>query len=92
MLQDRAQDTPQDMTHDTDDQQPSLVNGIKDLTLDSKLDVQHSTDVLASTPEVPEEKNEGEDGMGRQSAMSMYEMTEQETQLQKKRKKSTESI
>ena len=83
MLQDRAQDTPQDTTCNTGDQQPDLVNGIKDLTLDSKLDVQHSIDMPAPPTEVPEEKGKGEDGTERQSMISTYKMTEQETQLQK---------
>ena len=78
-LQDRAQDVPQNMTHDTDDQQTDLVNSIKDLTLDSKPDVQNSTDMLAPPPDVPEEKGKGEDGTRRQAAMPTYEMTEQET-------------
>ena len=67
------------MTCSTDDQQPNLVNGIKDLTLDLKPDVQHSTYVPAPPPEAPKEKDEGEDGLERQSATTMYDMTEQET-------------
>ena len=54
------------------------------MTLDSKPDAQNLTDMLAPPPDVPEEKGEGEDGMRRQAATLMYEMTEQETQLQKK--------
>ena len=78
-LQDRAQDTPQNVTHDIDDQQPDLVNSIKDLTLDSKPDVQHSTDMPAPPPDAPQEKGKGEDRTKRQSVMPIYEKTEQET-------------
>ena len=84
ILQDRAQDVPQNMTFDTDDQQTDLVNGIKDLTLDSKPEVQNSTDVLASPLDVTEEKGKGEDGTRRQAVMLTYKMTEEKTQLQKK--------
>ena len=61
MLQDRPQDIPQNMAHNTDNQQTDLVNGIKDLTLDSKPDIQNLTDMLAPSPDTPEEKGKGED-------------------------------
>ena len=57
------------MTCNTGDQQTDLVNGKKDLPLDSKLDLQNLTDVSAPPPDVPEEKGKGEDGMRRQTAM-----------------------
>ena len=55
-LQDRRQDVPQNTAHDIDDQQTDFVNGIKDLTSDSKPDVQNSTGILAPPADVPEEK------------------------------------
>ena len=63
------------MTCNTDDQQPDLVNGMKDLTLHSKPDVQNLIDMPAPPPEVPEEKGKGEDGTRRQAVMQMYKMT-----------------
>ena len=59
MLQDRAQDIPQDTTHDitTDKQETDLVNGIQDLMLESKSDVQSLTDVLAPPLDMPEVTN-----------------------------------
>ena len=80
-LQDRAQDIPQDMTHDTDDQQTDLVNGIKDLTLDSKPNVQNSTTSMAPQPDMPEETAKGKDRTKEQAAMPTCKMSEQETQL-----------
>ena len=84
MLQDRAQDVPQNTTCNTGDQQTDLVNGIEDLTLDSKPNVLNSTASMVPPLDVPEEKGEGEDGTGRQAVMPMYKVTEQETQLQEK--------
>ena len=81
MLQERALDVPQNMTCDTGDQQTDLLNGIKDLTLDSKPDVQSLMDVPAPPLDVPEEKGKGEDGMRRQAGTLTYKMREQETQL-----------
>ena len=68
-LQDRAQDIPQNMTCNTDDQQTDLIHSIKDLTLDSKPDVQNLIGMPAPPPYVPEEKGKGEDGTRRQAAM-----------------------
>ena len=79
-LQDRAQDIPQDMTHNvtTDKQETDLVNGIQDLTLESKSDAQNLTDVPAPPPDMPKVKSEGEDGTTRPTMTPMYEMTDQE--------------
>ena len=52
--QDISQDTMQDVT--TDKQETDLVNGIQDLTLEPKLDVQNLTDILAPPPDVPRDK------------------------------------
>ena len=80
MLQDRAQDIPQDTTHNitTDKQETDLVNIIQDLMLESKSDAQNSTDVPAPPPDVPEVKSKGEDGTTRPTTTPTYEMTDQE--------------
>ena len=59
ILQDRAQDIPQDMIHGitTDKQETNLINGIQDLMLEPKLDVQNSTDIPPPPPDVPEVKS-----------------------------------
>ena len=89
MLQDRAQDIPQDTTLNitTDKQETDLVNGIQDLMLESQLDAQNLTDVLAPPPDVPEVKSEEEDGTSRPATTLMYEMTDQEIQLQREEEK-----
>ena len=87
-LQDRAQDLPQDTTQDitTDKQETDLVNGIQDLTLEPKLDVQNLTDIPAPPLDVPKIKSEGEDETTR-TMTPMYEMMAQEIQLQKEEEK-----
>ena len=84
----RAQDIPQDMTHDstTDKQDTDLVNSIQGLTLKSKSDIQNSTDILAPPLDMPEVKSE-EDGTGRPTMTPTYEMTDQEIQLTKRGRK-----
>ena len=84
-LQDRAQDIPQDMMHDitTDKQETDLVNGIQDLMLEPKLDVQNSTDLLAPPPDVSEVKSKGEDETNRPTMTLIYEMMAQKIQIQK---------
>ena len=42
----------------TDKQETDLINGIQDLTLESQLDAENSTDVLAPPLDVPEEKKQ----------------------------------
>ena len=66
-LQDRAQDIAKDTMHDitTDKQETDLVNGIQDLMLEPKSDVQNLTDVLAPPLDVPEGKSKGEDEINR---------------------------
>ena len=88
-LQDREQDTPQDTTLDitTDKQETNLVNGIQDLMLESKSDVQNLTDIPAPPPDMPEVKSKGEDGTSRPTMAPMYEITDQEIQLQKEEEK-----
>ena len=83
MLQDRAQDILQDMTHDitTDKQETDLVNGIQDLRLESKSDAQNLTDVLAPPLDMSEVKSKGEDRTTRPTMIPTYEMTDQEIQL-----------
>ena len=55
--------------------------------LESKLDIQNSTDVLAPPPDVPEVKNEREHGTNRPTTTQTYEMMAQEIQLQKEEEK-----
>ena len=88
-LQDRAQDIPQDMTLNvtTDKQENDLVYGIQDLILESQLDAQNSTDVLAPPPDVPEVKSKEEDRTSRPTMTPMYEVTDQEIQLEKEEEK-----
>ena len=56
------------MTHDItiDKQETDLVNGIQDLTLESKLDVQNLTDVLAPPLDMPEVKTKEKMGQADQ--------------------------
>ena len=77
------------MTHDitTDKQKTDLVNGIQDLMLELKLDIQNSTDVPAPPPDVPEVKSKGGDGTSRPTMTPTYEMTAQEIQLEKEEEK-----
>ena len=77
------------MTHNvtTDKQETDLVNGIQDLMLESQLDAQTLIDVPAPPPDVPEVKSKGEDGTSRPTTTLMYEMTDQEIQLQKEEEK-----
>ena len=70
----------QDIT--TDKQVTDLVNGTQDLKLEPKLEIQNFTDIPAPPPDVPEVKCEGEDGTSRPTVMPMYEMMNQEIQLQ----------
>ena len=88
-LQDRAQDIPQDMIHDDtiDKQETDLVNGIQDLMLESKSDIQNLTDVLAPPLDVPEAKSKREDEASRPTMTLMYEMMAQEIQVQKEEEK-----
>ena len=71
----------------TDKQETDLVNGIQDLTLESKSDIQNLTDVLAPPPDVPEVKSKREDGTNRPTMTPTYEMMAQEIQLQKEEEK-----
>ena len=89
MLQERAQDISQDTTLNitTDKQETNLVNGIQDLMLESKLDAQNLTDLLAPPLDVPEVKSKGEDGKTRPTMSLMHEMTGQEIWLQKEEEK-----
>ena len=57
-LQGTTQDTPQDMTQDTEKQETDLIDGMKDLTLDQKPDMQNKTDILAPPLDTPEVKHE----------------------------------
>ena len=88
-LQDRAQYMPQDMMQDitTDKQEIDLVNGIQDLTLESKSDVQNLTDILAPPLDMPEVKSKREDGTNRPTMTLTYKMMAQEIKLQKEEEK-----
>ena len=79
-LQNRAKDTPQDMTHDatTDKLKTDLVNRIQDQMIDSKLDTQNPTDVLAPPLDMPEVKCKGENRTNEPTTTLTYEMTDQE--------------
>ena len=87
--QDRAQEVPQDTTLNitTDKQETDLVNSIQDLMLESKLDVQNSTDTLAPPLNMQEVKSKGEDRTSRPTMTPIYEITDQEIQLQKEEEK-----
>ena len=60
-LQDRAQDTPKNMTHNitVDKWETDLIDGIQDLTLEPKQDIQDSTDVPTPLPDMPKAKCKG---------------------------------
>ena len=87
--QDRAKDTPEDTTHNAtaDKQKTDLVNGIQDITLESKLDTQNLTDILAAPLDVPEVKCKGEDRTNKQTTTLTYDMTDQEIWLQQEEEK-----
>ena len=57
MLQDRAQDIPQDMMQDN--QELDLINGVQGLSLDPKTDIQNLMDVPVPPPDVPQVKDKG---------------------------------
>ena len=71
----------------TDKEETDLVNGIQDLMLEPKLDVQNLTDILAPPPDMPEVKSEGEDETNRPTMTPTYDMMVQEIQLQKEKEK-----
>ena len=79
MLQDRALDIPQDMSHDStkDRQEVDITKGLRSLT--PKEDTQNSTDALGPLPDVSEkDKDEVSDPLEK----PQYEITKQEAQLQ----------
>ena len=77
------------MMHDvtTDKQETDLVNGIQDLMVEPKLDVQNLTGVPAPSPDMPEVKSKGEDETNRPTMTLMCKMMVQEIQLQKEEEK-----
>ena len=79
-LQDTTKDMPQNMTHDTavDKQETDLIDGIQDLTLEPKQDIQNLTDILAPPQDAPEAKCEEEDRRDDQTTTPTYKMTDQE--------------
>ena len=79
-LQDTIQDMPQDTTHDAavDKQETDLIDGIQDLTLEPKQDIQNLTDILAPSQDAPEAKCKEEDRRDNPMTTLTYEMTDQE--------------
>ena len=55
--------------------------------LESKLDIQNLTDILAPPPDVPEVKCKAEDRTSKPMTTLTYEMTDQEIQLQQEEEK-----
>ena len=70
-----------------DKQETDLVNGIQDLTLESRPDTQNLTDVLVPSPDVPELKCKGEDKKNEPITTLTYKMTDQEIWLQEEEEK-----
>ena len=68
------------MTHDAtaDKEETDVVNSIQDLILESKLDTQNLTDILAPPLDMPEVKCKGEDRPNEPMITLTYEMTDQE--------------
>ena len=85
-MQYTTQDTPQDTAKDADKQETDLINGMKDLTSDQKLDMQNKTDILAPLPDAPEAKCK-EARRDDPTTTPTYNMTDQEAKLQHEEEK-----
>ena len=69
------------MTQDSDKQETDLIDGMKDLTLDQKPELQNLTDILAPPLDAPEAKYK-EQRRTTPTTTPMYNTTDQEVKLQ----------